>query len=220
MAIQKIQPSYKFNEEQLKQLRQIAPEAFKDNILDFNTLYEALAEIIGDDDFDTEHYGLNWPGKRKAKIALSKSARLTLSPNVISDSKNIFIEGENLEVLKALKKSYAGQIKVIYIDPPYNTGKDFIYDDDFTETIDEFLARTGQIDAEGKKTTTNTKSDGRFHSKWLSFMYPRLKLAHSFLKDDGVLFISIDDNEIQNLKLLLNEIFGEENFLACLIWNK
>jgi adenine-specific DNA-methyltransferase len=220
MAIQKIQPSYKFNEEQLKQLRQIAPEAFKDNILDFNTLYEALAESIGDDEFETEHYGLNWPGKKNAKKIFTQPTKCSLAPIALADSKHIFIEGENLEILKLLKKAYAGQIKVIYLDPPYNTGKDFIYDDDFTESIDEFLLRTGQVDIEGKRTTTNSKSDGRFHSKWLSFMYPRIKIAHSLLKDDGVLFVSIDDNEIQNLKLLLNEIFGEENFLANLIWNK
>jgi adenine-specific DNA-methyltransferase len=135
----------------------------------------------------------------------------------VNDSKNIFIEGENLEVLKILQKSYAGKIKMIYIDPPYNTGNDFVYDDDFTEPLQEYLRRTGQVDEEGKPLTTNKRSDGRFHSKWLSMMYPRLRLARNLLRDDGVIFISIDDNEVHNLRSLMDELFGEENFNGTLV---
>lgn len=224
MAIQKIQPSYKFNEEQLKQLRQIAPEAFKDNAVDFNSLYEALADSIEDDTLDSEHYGLNWPGKRNAKKALTIPPKATLIPLRgvgVNEAytKNIFIEGENLEVLKLLQKAYGRQVKVIYIDPPYNTGEDFIYDDDFSETLDEYLRRTGQLSETGLKLTTNTKASGRYHSKWLSMMFPRIKLGYNLLKDDGIMLVSIDDNEVHNLKALLAEIFGEENFVAQIIWN-
>ena len=223
MAIQKLQPSYKFNEEQLKQLRQIAPEAFMDNILDFNTLYEALSDSLADDDFNTEHFGLMWPGKTDAKKMAAVPSRGSLIPVIgeginETQTRNIFIEGENLEVLKLLQKSYADRIKLIFIDPPYNTGKDFIYDDDFTESLEEYLRRTGQIDEEGKKYSSNTRADGRFHSKWLSMMYPRIKLARNLLKEEGFIFVSIDDNEIHNLKTLMNEVFGEENFKGCVIW--
>ncbi|HRG20497.1 MAG TPA: site-specific DNA-methyltransferase [Saprospiraceae bacterium] len=224
MALQKIQPSYKFNEEQLKQLRQIAPEAFKDNILDFNTLYEALADSIGDDEFETEHYGLNWPGKKDSKkiaAILSKGTLIPFPSDGVEPetSRNIFIEGENLEVIKLLQKSYADRVKMIYIDPPYNTGKDFVYQDNFIEQTDEYLRRTGVIDSEGRTLTTNTKADGRFHSKWLSMMYPRLKLAKNLLREDGVLFVSIGDDEVGNLKLLLDELFGPECFISMFIWN-
>jgi len=223
MALQKIQPSYKFNEEQLTQLRQIAPEAFKDNILDFNTLYEALSDSLEDDDFQTEHFGLVWPGKTDAKKMAAVPSKGSLIPVVgegINEAvtRNVFIEGDNLEVLKIIKKAYANKIKMIYIDPPYNTGNDFIYDDDFTESIEGYMQRTKQINEQGIKLTSNIKTSGRFHSKWLSMMYPRLKLAWSLLKDDGVLFISIDDNEVFNLRTILNEIFGEENFIAEFIW--
>lgn len=225
MAIQKIQPSYKFNEEQLKQLRQIAPEAFKDNILDFNTLYEALSDSLQDDDFQTEHFGLMWPGKTDAKKMAAVPSRGSLIPVIgeginETQTRNVFIEGENLEVLKLVQKAYAGQSKMIYLDPPYNTGNDFIYDDDFTESLEEYLRRTGQIDEQGKRVSTNTRADGRFHSKWLSMMYPRLKVARTLLKDDGVIFISIDDNELHNLLELCNEIFGEENFMGTITWLK
>lgn len=222
MAIQKIQPSYKFNEEQLKQLRLIAPEAFKDNILDFNALYEALADSIEDDDFQTEHFGISWPGKIAAKKITATPAYGTLAPvpersYLEGSTSNIFIEGENLAVLKVIKKSYANSIKAIYIDPPYNTGNDLIYEDDYSETAEEFLRRIGSIDETGKRLTTNSKADGRYHSKWLSMIYPRLKLAHQLLKDDGIILISIDDNELNNLRLIMNEVFGEENFVGNFI---
>jgi adenine-specific DNA-methyltransferase len=149
-------------------------------------------------------------------VLLFPPAKVSLVP-LFSDginqenSENIFIEGENLETLKLLQKSYGGLIKLIYIDPPYNTGKDFIYDDDFTESTDEYLKRTGQLDDNGALSTSNPKTDGRFHSKWLTMMYPRLKIARELLTDDGVMFISIDDNEVHNLILICNEIFGESN---------
>jgi adenine-specific DNA-methyltransferase len=225
MAIQKIIPSYKFNVEQLKQLRQIAPEAFKDNILDFNILYEALSGSFEDDVFQTEHFGLMWPGKTDAKKMVTVPSRGCLIPLFgegvnESQTRNVFIEGENLEVLKLVQKAYAGQAKMIYIDPPYNTGNDFIYDDNFTESLEEYFKRTGQIDEQGKRLSTNTRADGRFHSKWLSMMYPRLKVARTLLKEDGVIFISIDDNELHNLLELGNEIFGEENFMGTITWLK
>jgi adenine-specific DNA-methyltransferase len=225
MAIQKIQPSYKFNEEQLRQLRHIAPEAFKDNILDFNALYEALADSISDDEFEIEHYGLNWPGKKEAKkmCFLPPQGSIAHVENLgeLSNSRNnIFIEGENLRVLKLLQKSYANRIKLIYIDPPYNTGSDLIYEDDFSETIESYLNKINGIDERGKLLTTNTKNDGRFHSNWLSMMYPRLRISRDLLSDEGVIMVSVDNNEVANMKLLLNEIFGEENFVDCLIWQK
>jgi len=216
MAIEKLQPVFMFNEEQLKLLREIVPNVFLDNILDFNILYESLTEYIQEDEMQLEHYGLYWPGKTIAKKMATSPAKVSLAP-ILSEglnqeySANIFIEGENLEVLKLLQKSYGGRIKLIYIDPPYNTGKDFIYDDNFAETAEEYLKRTGQLDENGILTTTNPKTDGRFHSKWLTMMYPRLKIARELLTDDGVIFISIDDNEVHNLILICNEIFGESN---------
>jgi len=222
MAIQKLQPNFKFNEEQLFQLRQIVPEVFRDNIIDFDILYEALSGHIEDDGFENEHFGLSWPGKLEAKKITSTPSFGTLAEVKETDylaesTSNVFIEGENLAVLKTIKKSYANSIKAIYIDPPYNTGNDLIYDDDFTETVEEFLKRIGSTDESGRKLTTNTKADGRFHSKWLTMIYPRLKIAHQLLKDDGVIFISIDDNELNNLRLVMNELFGEENFIGNFI---
>jgi adenine-specific DNA-methyltransferase len=225
MPIEKLRPSFSFDEERIKQLKQIVPEAFVDNQVNWEVLKEALGNYLEEDDLDVEHFGLFWPGKREARRMASIPSKGTLVPCPSEgideeNTRNIFIEGENLEVLKILQKSYAGRIKMIYIDPPYNTGNDFVYDDDFTEPLEEYLRRTGQIDEEGKPLTTNKKSDGRFHSKWLSMMYPRLRLGRNLLKEDGVIFVSIDDNEVQNLKCILNEIFGEENFLGQLIWNQ
>lgn len=222
MSISKLQPSYKFNEEQIRQIKLLAPEVFKDNILDFNELYEALSDNILDDEFQIEQYGLSWAGKHDAKRSAYTPAYGTLTKvnekSCLNDTtSNIFIEGENLAVLKLLKKSYANTIKAIYIDPPYNTGNDLIYEDNFTESIEEFLKRIGSIDESNKRLTTNTKAEGRYHSRWLTMIYPRLKLAHQLLKDDGIIFVSIDDNEQQNLKLIMNEIFGEENFAGNFI---
>jgi adenine-specific DNA-methyltransferase len=216
--MEKFASKYKLNEEQLNQLKQIVPEAFRDNILDFNNLYEALSDFVeNDEDTDIEQFGLTWPGKRKAKRAAAIPPVGTLVPvpgdGVDEDTtRNIYIEGDNLEVLKIIKKAYTGRIKMIYIDPPYNTGNDFIYPDDFSEVEESYKRRTGQIDENGVKMTTNNRSDGRFHSKWCSMTYPRLRLARELLSEDGVIFISIDDNEIDNMKKICNEIFGEENF--------
>lgn len=234
MPIEKLRPSFSFDEERIKQLKQIVPEAFADNQINWEVLKEALGNYLEDDEGDVEHFGLFWPGKREARRIASIPSKGTLIPvygeglkpdgtpdtDGKNDSRNIFIEGENLEVLKILQKSYAGRIKMIYIDPPYNTGNDFVYDDDFTEPLEEYLRRTGQIDEEGKPLTTNKKSDGRFHSRWLSMMYPRLKLARNLLRDDGVIFVSIDDNEVHNLRQIMNEIFGEENFIGIICWYK
>ncbi len=235
MAHERLKPQYLFDEEKIKQLKQIAPECFEDGKINFETLRQNLGDWAQDEDNpELEHFDLFWPGKKEARKIASIPPEGTLEPvfgeglkadgtpdtDGNNDSKNIFIEGENLEVLKILQKSYAGKIKMIYIDPPYNTGNDFVYDDDFTEPLQEYLRRTGQIDEEGKAMTTNKRSDGRFHSKWLSMMYPRLRLARNLLREDGVIFISIDDNEVHNLRAIMNEIFGEENFVAQLVWEK
>ncbi|WP_276388979.1 site-specific DNA-methyltransferase [Eudoraea chungangensis] len=230
MAHERIKPEFLFDDEKIKQLKQIAPECFEDGKLNFETLRQNLGNWAQDEeDGDLEHFGLFWPGKKDARRLASIPPEGTLEPvygqglksdgtpddDSVNDSKNIFIEGENLEVLKILQKSYANKIKMIYIDPPYNTGNDFVYDDDFTEPLQEYLRRTGQIDEEGKPLTTNKKSDGRFHSKWLTMIYPRLRLARNLLKEDGVIFVSIDNNEVHNLRAVMNEVFGEENFISC-----
>ncbi|MCU0289821.1 MAG: site-specific DNA-methyltransferase [Acidobacteria bacterium] len=227
MSIEKLRPSFTFNEDRINELKKIAPEAFADGKVNWETLKEALGEYLEDDE-GQEHFGLFWPGKRQARRMAAVPSKGTLVPiygeglkadgthdsEGINDSRNIFIEGENLEVLKILQKAYAGKIKMIYIDPPYNTGNDFVYDDNFTEPLQEYLRRTGQVDEEGQPLTTNKKADGRFHSKWLSMMYPRLRLAKNLLREDGAIFISIDSNELHNLKAIMNEIFGEENFVG------
>ncbi len=223
MPIEKLRPKYIFDEQRLEQLKHIAPECFADGKINWETLKEALGEYAEEETIDSEHFGLFWPGKTKARKLASTPSVKSLTPlngeGLNEEStRNIFIEGENLEVLKLLQKSYAGRIKLIYIDPPYNTGNDFIYDDNFTETIEEFQKRTGLIDDEGRKLTTNSKADGRFHSKWLSMMYPRLRLARNLLNEEGFIFISIDDNEAHNLRALMDEIFGEENFRGTVVW--
>ena len=171
-----------------------------------------------------EKYGLNWHGKRRARqLALSPSTG-TLRPcpgdSVDWDTtQNLMIEGDNLEVLKLLQKSYAGKVKLIYIDPPYNTGKDFVYPDDFQDNIANYLMLTGQTDSDGRKISSNTEASGRFHTDWLNMMYPRLKLARNLLREDGVMFVSIDDHEVDGLRRLCAEVFGEENFVAQFVWN-
>ncbi|WP_234977716.1 site-specific DNA-methyltransferase [Flavobacterium fontis] len=166
-----------------------------------------------------EYYRFTWAGKNQARLEANKPTTATLRPNK-ADSKdwdttsNIFIEGDNLEVLKLLQKSYANKIKMIYIDPPYNTGKDFVYKDNYADNLGNYLELTGQLDESGKKISTNTESDGRYHSNWLNMMYPRLRLARNLMTDDGVIFISIDDNEVHNLRKLCDEIFGEDNLIA------
>lgn len=225
MSHQRLRPTFSFDEDQIKALKVMVPEAFADGKINWQTLHDALGGVLEEEGADKEHFGLFWPGKREARRLASSPSLGTLLPcpddNVNEmQTRNIFIEGENLEVLKLMQKSYAGKIKLIYIDPPYNTGNDFVYEDDFTEPLEEYLRRTGQVDGSGKPLVTNKKASGRFHSKWLSMMYPRLRLARNMLRDDGVIFISIDDGEIDNLRKLCSEVFGEENYVGTFIWRK
>jgi len=210
--------------EKLNKLKEIIPEAFTEDKIDWEKLKAALGDDI---EFKNERYVLNWAGKSDAFRVLQSPTTATLVPDKdesvnFDTTENIFIEGENLEVLKVLQKAYFGKIKMIYIDPPYNTGNDnFIYPDKFSETKEEYLSRIGDKDETGYLTREglfrkNSKDNGHYHSNWLSMMYPRLFLARNLLRDDGVIFVSIDDNEVQNLRLLMNEVFGEENVLAAI----
>ena len=206
----------------LEALKAIFPEAFTEDGVDFEALRQLLGDAVAEGE---EKYGLTWHGKKKARqIALMPSLG-TLRPckeeSVDWDTtQNLFIEGDNLEVLKLLQKSYANKIKMIYIDPPYNTGKEFIYPDKFQDNLDTYLRYTGQKDDEGFTVSSNTESSGRYHTNWLNMMYPRLKLARGLLRDDGVIFISIDDHEIANLRKVCDEVFGEENFVAHITWQR
>ena len=208
--------------ENLEQLKTIFPQIFKEGKID----KEELLSILGDEiESNEEYYRFTWAGKSMARREANKPSTATLRPDKESSkdwdtTQNIFIEGDNLEVLKLLQKSYANKIKMIYIDPPYNTGKDFVYKDNYNDNLGNYLAITGQVDEEGRRISTNSESDGRYHSNWLNMMYPRLKLARNLLKEDGVIFISIDDNEFDNLKKLCDEILGEDNFVANIIWEK
>ncbi|TLU53284.1 MAG: site-specific DNA-methyltransferase [Chlorobium sp.] len=191
--------------------------------VDFDQLKQELSDSIVEG--PQERYHLNWPGKREALLTANAPIAKTLRPcreeSVDFDTtKNLFIEGDNLDALKLLQETYLGKVKMIYIDPPYNTGNDFIYEDDFAENTDEFLLRSNQKDEEGNRLTANTESNGRFHSDWLSMIYPRLKLARNLLRDDGVIFISIDDGEVAQLRKMCDEVFGEGNFLAQLVWER
>ena len=199
-----------------RQLQELVPEAITDGKVDVAKLTELLAADVAD---SSERFGLFWPGKKRALRAAQEPTTSTLRP--VKDqskdwdtTKNVFIEGDNLEVLKILQKHYHGKIKMIYIDPPYNTGKDFVYPDNYKEGLETYLEWTKQVNEEGKKVSTNSESEGRYHSNWLNMMYPRLKLVRNLLSPDGVVFISIDDNEQDNLKKVCNEIFGEANFVA------
>jgi len=218
--------SLNITEEKINQLKEILPEAFTEDKIDWEKLKAALGDNI---EFKNERYVLNWAGKSDAFRALQTPSTATLVPSKeesvnFDESENIFIEGENLEVLKVLQKSYFSKIKMIYIDPPYNTGNDnFIYPDRFAESREEYLSRIGDKDETGLMTREglfrkNSKDSGHYHSNWLSMMFPRLFLARNLLRDDGVIFVSIDDNEVHNLRLLMNEVFGEENFVESFIW--
>lgn len=208
--------------ENIDRLKELFPDILVEGKVDFEVLKQLLGGAI---DEREEKYGLNWHGKRRARqLALTPSTG-TLRPcpedSVDWDAThNLMIEGDNLEVLKLLQKSYAGKVKLIYIDPPYNTGKDFVYPDDFQDNIKNYLQLTGQVDSNGHKVSSNTEASGRFHTDWLNMMYPRLKLARNLLRDDGVVFITIDDTEVSNLRKLGDEIFGEENFVANVVWQK
>ncbi|HFM1931624.1 TPA: site-specific DNA-methyltransferase [Escherichia coli] len=205
----------------ITKLKSLFPEAFNENGIDFDVLKQLLGENV---DEKEERYGLNWHGKRQARQLALTPSRSTLRPckdeSVDWDNtKNLMIEGDNLEVLKLLQKSYAGKVKLIYIDPPYNTGKDFVYPDNFQDNMKNYLEITGQTE-DGARLSTNTETSGRYHTDWLNMIYPRLKLARNLLKEDGVIFISIDDTEVDNLKKVCSEIFGEENFVANIVWQK
>ena len=208
--------------ENVERLKSVFPEALVEGRIDF----EILRQLLGDElDEGDEKYGLNWHGKRLARqVALTPSSG-TLRPRLDESvdwerTQNLMIEGDNLEVLKLLQKSYAGRVKLIYIDPPYNTGNEFIYSDNFKESIKHYLEMTGQVDQTNRRLSSNTDASGRFHTAWLNMMYPRLKVAWTLLREDGCIFISIDDREVSRLRAVCDEIFGEENFIATIIWQK
>jgi adenine-specific DNA-methyltransferase len=210
----------------IEKLKALFPELITENASGAAINVDVLKQLVGDATLTDaeEKYGLNWHGKRRARqLALTPSAgTLRPSPEDSVDwdaTKNLMIEGDNLEVLKLLQKSYAGKVKMIYIDPPYNTGKDFVYPDNFQDSIKNYKELTGQA-ASGRPITSNTEASGRFHTDWLNMMYPRLKLARNLLKDDGLIFVSCNDAEASNLSALLFEVFGEENLVAELIWKK
>jgi adenine-specific DNA-methyltransferase len=209
-------------DDRIAKLREDFPEVFRDGKIDFDALKRSLGEWV---DPGKERFGLNWPGKAECMRVIQQPSVGTLVPDRAESvdfdtTKNMIIEGDNLEVLKLLQKSYYGKVKVIYIDPPYNTGGEFIYSDDFSEGLQNYLRVSGQMDGHGQKLSTNTESEGRYHSNWLNMMYPRLYLARNLLRDDGAIFVSIDDHEVHNLRALLNDVFGEENFIASVIWQK
>ncbi len=194
-----------------------------EHAIDFDVLRQELSDIIVEG--PEERYQFTWPDKKKSILLANAPIAKTLRPcreeSVDFDTtENLYIEGDNLDSLKLLQETYLGKVKMIYIDPPYNTGNDFVYEDDFAQSADEYLANSGQYDEDGNRLVQNTESNGRFHTDWLNMMYPRLKLAKDLLSDDGVIFISIDDNEVENLKKICNEVFGEKNFAATIIWEK
>jgi len=206
--------------ENIEFLKKIFPNVVNDNKIDFEALKLELGGALEE---KSERFGFIWPEKDKCKQLALKPSTATLRPvfsasNDLSD--NLFIEGDNLEVLKVLQRSYHKKVDVIYIDPPYNTGKDFIYPDNFKDNVKNYLQITGQIDIEGNATSTQAEKSGRYHTNWLNMMYPRLKLARNLLSDQGVIFISIDDTEQSNLKSICDEIFGEDNFVNNIIWQK
>ena len=215
--------SANITDEQKAKLKLLFPEIVTEGgKIDFDRLKLTLGQTV---DNGKERYGMNWPGKADCFKTIQRPSMATLVPardeSVNFDTtENLIIEGDNLETLKLLQKAYLGKVKMIFIDPPYNTGNDFIYPDDFSESLETYLRYTGQVDNEGRKFSTNTEADGRFHSKWMNMMYPRLFLARNLLRDDGAIFISIDDQEVDNLKKVCNEVFGEENFIDTLVWQK
>jgi adenine-specific DNA-methyltransferase len=206
----------------IQQLISFFPEAVCEGKLDFEVLKQLLGGVV---DEREEKYGLNWQGKRQARQLSLTPSTGTLRPcpdeSVDWDTtQNLMIEGDNLEVLKLLQKSYAGKVKLIYIDPPYNTGNDFVYPDDFHDNIKNYQMLTGQIDSDGRRISSHSEASGRFHTDWLNMIYPRLNLARQLLRDDGAIVVSIDDQELPRLRQLLDEIFGEENFIAVLVWDR
>lgn len=200
-----------------------------EHAIDFDVLRQELSGSIVEG--REERYQFTWPDKKKAMLAANAPITATLRPVVADsvgkdgtpggfDSENLYIEGDNLEVLKLLQETYLGKVKMIYIDPPYNTGNDFVYEDDFAQSTEDYMGNSGQYDEEGNRMVTNTESNGRFHTDWLNMIYPRLRLAKDLLADDGAVFISIDDNEVKNLMAMCDEVFGTSNFLATFVWQK
>lgn len=193
------------------------------HLIDFEKLKQNLSDSVISE--RAERYQFTWPDKSKAILLANSPINATLRPcredSVDFDNtQNLYIEGDNLDVLKCLKETYLHKVKMIYIDPPYNTGNDFVYEDDFAQSSEEYLANSGQFDEQGNRMFTNAESNGRFHTDWLNMIYPRLKVARDLLTDDGVIFISIDDNEVENLRKVCDEVFGEQNFIATLIWER
>lgn len=193
------------------------------HLVDFEKLKQNLSDSVISE--RAERYQFTWPDKSKAILLANSPINATLRPcredSVDFDNtQNLYIEGDNLDVLKCLKETYLHKVKMIYIDPPYNTGNDFVYEDDFAQSSEEYLANSGQFDEQGNRMFTNAESNGRFHTDWLNMIYPRLKVARDLLTDDGVIFISIDDNEVENLRKVCDEVFGEQNFIATLIWER
>lgn len=206
----------------IEKIKELFPEVFSEGKINFAKLQEELGTFAED---EAERYNFTWAGKSEAKRIAQTPSTGTLRPckeesKDWDSTQNLYIEGDNLEVLKLLQKSYHKKVKMIYIDPPYNTGKDFVYKDNFKDNIKNYLEITGQVDSDGNRLSTNSDTNGRYHSDWLSMMYPRLKLARNLLKDDGVIFISIDDNEVANLRRLCDEIFGEDNFQGHIHWRR
>ena len=191
--------------------------------VDFDQLRQELSGSIVDG--PRERYHLDWPGKKASILAANTPIAKTLRPcrqqSVDFElTRNLFIEGDNLDALKLLQETYLNKVSMIYIDPPYNTGKEFIYSDDFSEDVDTYFLKSNQHDDEGNRLVVNSEANGRFHSDWLSMMYSRLRLARNLLSDDGAIFVSIDDNEVAGLRQLCDEVFGRDNFVATLVWQK
>lgn len=210
--------------ENIEQLRQIFPDVFEEGKIDFDKLKQVLGEYVDD---EKERYNFTWNGKGKALRLAQTPTTGTLRPcpeegesKNWNDTQNLYIEGDNLEVLKLLQKSYHGKIKMIYIDPPYNTGEDFIYPDNFVDSIENYKLITGQVGEDGKRLSPNTESNGRFHTDWLNMLFPRLRLARNLLSNDGIIFISANDKEVDNTRKICDEIFGNSSFLATFIWEK
>lgn len=225
-------------DENFKKLAALFPNAVTETVDENGVVARAIDKDVLMQEINTtvvdgkdERYQFTWPDKKKSVLLANAPIAKTLRPCPAEsmgkdgtpggfDSENLYIEGDNLEVLKLLQETYLGKIKMIYIDPPYNTGNDFVYGDDFAQSTEEYLANSGQYDEEGNRLVKNMDTNGRFHTDWLNMIYPRVKLAKDLLSDDGVIFISIDDNEVANLRKICDEIFGQDNFLACIVWEK
>lgn len=232
MAIEKLNMETKdLSQEHIKQIQQLFPNAVTEINkngkitlgIDFDVLKQELSNELIDE--KQERYQMTWPDKKKAMLLANSKINASLRPLKeksvdFENTKNIYIEGDNLDVLKLLRETYLNKVKMIYIDPPYNTGNDFVYNDNFAQSTDEYNANSGQYDEQGNRMVLNNESNGRFHTDWLNMMYPRLKIARDLLTDDGVIFISIDDSEFENLKKICDEIFGEQNFVACVVWER